>query len=275
MILGCFLDGISMVVLTMAVLLPMVQQAGFDLIWFGIFIVIVVEMAQITPPVGFNLFVLQGMTKKQIPWIARVTLPLFMLMVVARGAALLLPRHRHLAPGADVAPRPAAQAAFLTVVNPPRPCRGRVEVSPCGGDHEKGPRSRRWFARCGAGCGVRGRAGQSRGRHEARAAQRAAEPRALAQARPAQRAGREGLARARGSRGGEGPHPARQGRRRCTTSRSPSATPPKSSCARPARSIAIPSSWERAAWATSRACILGSTAYKVIQLAQLPVTLVK
>jgi C4-dicarboxylate transporter, DctM subunit len=79
-ILGCFLDGISMVVLTMGVILPTVQAAGIDLIWFGIFIVVVVEMAQITPPVGFNLFVLQGMTGKDIGWIARVTLPFFLLM---------------------------------------------------------------------------------------------------------------------------------------------------------------------------------------------------
>ncbi|MBS0499115.1 MAG: TRAP transporter large permease subunit [Ottowia sp.] len=79
-ILGCFLDGISMVVLTMGVILPTVQAAGLDLIWFGIFIVIVVEMAQITPPVGFNLFVLQGMTKRDIAYIARVTLPFFFLM---------------------------------------------------------------------------------------------------------------------------------------------------------------------------------------------------
>ena len=79
-VLGCFLDGISMVVLTMGVILPTVQAAGFDLIWFGIFIVIVVEMAQITPPVGFNLFVLQGMTKKDIAYIARVTMPFFLLM---------------------------------------------------------------------------------------------------------------------------------------------------------------------------------------------------
>jgi tripartite ATP-independent transporter DctM subunit len=79
-ILGCFLDGISMVVLTMGVILPTVQAAGFDLLWFGIFIVIVVEMAQITPPVGFNLFVLQGMTGKEITWIARVTMPFFFLM---------------------------------------------------------------------------------------------------------------------------------------------------------------------------------------------------
>ena len=79
-VLGCFLDGISMVVLTMGVILPTVQAAGFDLSWFGIFIVIVVEMAQITPPVGFNLFVLQGMTKKDIAYIARVTMPFFLLM---------------------------------------------------------------------------------------------------------------------------------------------------------------------------------------------------
>ena len=86
-ILGCFLDGISMVVLTMGVILPTVQAAGIDTLWFGIFIVIVVEMAQITPPVGFNLFVLQGMTGKEITWIARVTFPFFLLMC---GMVLLL-----------------------------------------------------------------------------------------------------------------------------------------------------------------------------------------
>src|SRR5258706_6942365 len=82
-ILGCFLDGISMVVLTMGVILPTIQKAGIDLVWFGIFIVLVVEMAQVTPPVGFNLFVLQGMTKREITWIARVSMPLFFLMLVA------------------------------------------------------------------------------------------------------------------------------------------------------------------------------------------------
>jgi tripartite ATP-independent transporter DctM subunit len=80
-VLGCFLDGISMVVLTMAVLLPTVQKAGFDLVWFGIFVVLVVELAQITPPVGFNLFVLQGLTKRDITWIARQSMPLFWLML--------------------------------------------------------------------------------------------------------------------------------------------------------------------------------------------------
>jgi len=82
-VLGCFLDGISMVVLTMGVILPTIEKAGIDLIWFGIFLVLVVEMAQITPPVGFNLFVLQGMTKREITWIGKVALPLFFLMVVA------------------------------------------------------------------------------------------------------------------------------------------------------------------------------------------------
>jgi C4-dicarboxylate transporter DctM subunit len=82
-VLGCFLDGISMVVLTMGVILPTIQKVGIDLVWFGIYIVLVVEMAQITPPVGFNLFVLQGMTHKQITWIAKASLPLFILMMVA------------------------------------------------------------------------------------------------------------------------------------------------------------------------------------------------
>jgi tripartite ATP-independent transporter DctM subunit len=82
-VLGCFLDGISMVVLTMGVILPSVEAVGIDLLWFGIFIVLVVEMAQITPPVGFNLFVLQGMTQRQITWIARQALPMFCLLIAA------------------------------------------------------------------------------------------------------------------------------------------------------------------------------------------------
>ena len=91
-VLGCFLDGISMVVLTMGVILPTVEKAGIDLLWFGIFIVLVVEMAQITPPVGFNLFVLQGMTQKQITWIARHALPMFMLMCIAVALVWIFPQ---------------------------------------------------------------------------------------------------------------------------------------------------------------------------------------
>jgi tripartite ATP-independent transporter DctM subunit len=82
-VLGCFLDGISMVVLTMGVILPTVEAARIDLLWFGIFVVVVVEMAQITPPVGFNLFMLQGMTGRQITWIARQAMPSFLLMCAA------------------------------------------------------------------------------------------------------------------------------------------------------------------------------------------------
>ncbi len=81
-IMGCFLDGISMVVLTTSVIMPMVQRAGIDLLWFGIYIVIVVEMAQITPPVGFNLFVLQPMTGRGIFTIAKAALPFFIVMML-------------------------------------------------------------------------------------------------------------------------------------------------------------------------------------------------
>ncbi len=90
-ILGCFLDGISMVVLTTAVIMPLVTAAGFDLVWFGIYLVIVVEMAQITPPVGFNLFVLQGLTGRNLFDIASATFPFFLLMVVMIVLLALFP----------------------------------------------------------------------------------------------------------------------------------------------------------------------------------------
>ncbi len=80
-ILGCFLDGISCVALTVAIVEPMVRQAGIDMVWFGIFVVLVVEMAQITPPVGFNLFVLQSMTGHDMFKIARWSVPMFMIML--------------------------------------------------------------------------------------------------------------------------------------------------------------------------------------------------
>ena len=90
-ILGMFLDGISAVVLTMAIIEPMIRQAGFDMIWFGIFLVVVVEMAQITPPVGFNLFVLQGMANKDMGYIARSAFPLFLLMILAVIIIIIFP----------------------------------------------------------------------------------------------------------------------------------------------------------------------------------------
>lgn len=82
LILGCFLDGFSMIVMTLPIVLPIVKQAGFDPVWFGIFLVLVVEMAQITPPVGFNLFVIQGLTGDGLGYIAKVTLPYLVIMIL-------------------------------------------------------------------------------------------------------------------------------------------------------------------------------------------------
>ncbi|MEM6423197.1 MAG: TRAP transporter large permease subunit, partial [Pseudomonadota bacterium] len=86
-VLGCFLDGISVVVLTTAVIVPMVEAVGIDRIWFGIFLVLVVEMSQITPPVGFNLFVLQGMTGQNVLQIAAHAAPFFGMLLL--GVALI------------------------------------------------------------------------------------------------------------------------------------------------------------------------------------------
>ena len=90
-VLGCFLDVISIVVLTTAIIIPMVLQAGIDPIWFGIYLVLVVEMSQITPPVGFNLFVLQTMTQRNILQIALDALPFFLLMAVAIALITWMP----------------------------------------------------------------------------------------------------------------------------------------------------------------------------------------
>jgi len=91
LVLGTALDGISMIVLTSAVVLPMIQKAGFDLIWFGIFIVLLVEIAEVTPPVGFNLFVLQNMTGKDSNTIARAAIPFFACLVLCIGLITIFP----------------------------------------------------------------------------------------------------------------------------------------------------------------------------------------
>ena len=91
LILGTALDGISMIVLTAAVVLPMIQKAGFDLVWFGIFIVLLVEIAEVTPPVGFNLFVLQNMTGKDSNTIAKAALPFFGCLVVCIVLVTIFP----------------------------------------------------------------------------------------------------------------------------------------------------------------------------------------
>jgi tripartite ATP-independent transporter DctM subunit len=90
-ILGMFLDGISSIVLTMAVIEPLVRQAGFDMIWFGIYLMIVVEMAQITPPIGFNLFVLQGMTGHDMGFISKASIPMFLIMCLAIVGLVMVP----------------------------------------------------------------------------------------------------------------------------------------------------------------------------------------
>jgi tripartite ATP-independent transporter DctM subunit len=92
LVLGTALDGISMIVLTSAVVLPMIQKAGFDLIWFGIFIVLLVEIAEVTPPVGFNLFVLQNMTGKDSNIIARAAIPFFFCMVICIALITVFPQ---------------------------------------------------------------------------------------------------------------------------------------------------------------------------------------
>ncbi len=106
-IIGCFLDGISAVVLTMAIIEPMIRAAGIDVIWFGIFVVVVVEMAQITPPVGFNLFVMQGMTGHDIGYVARTAFPMFAIMVLMVILLVAVPELATWIPGtAQPAPPP-------------------------------------------------------------------------------------------------------------------------------------------------------------------------
>ncbi|WJH42212.1 TRAP transporter large permease subunit [Aliirhizobium terrae] len=90
-LLGCAIDGLSMIVLTTVVVLPMIQQAGFDLVWFGIFLVLMVEMAQITPPVGFNLFVLQTMSGRDSLTVAKAALPFFFLLLATVAILTIFP----------------------------------------------------------------------------------------------------------------------------------------------------------------------------------------
>jgi C4-dicarboxylate transporter, DctM subunit len=90
-ILGCLIDGLSCIVMTLPIVLPLVTQAGFDPVWFGIFLVVVVEMSQITPPVGFNLFVVQGLTGESMGRVARASFPFFLIMVVFAIVLTIVP----------------------------------------------------------------------------------------------------------------------------------------------------------------------------------------
>jgi TRAP-type C4-dicarboxylate transport system permease large subunit len=90
-LLGCLLDGFSIVVMTLPIALPMVTLAGFDPIWFGIYLILMVEVSQITPPVGFNLFVIQGLTGEPIVQIAKYALPFFFLMLLTTAILTIFP----------------------------------------------------------------------------------------------------------------------------------------------------------------------------------------
>ena len=90
--MGCFLDGISIVVLTASVIMPMVQAAGIDMIWFGIYLVVVIEMSQITPPVGINLFILQSMTRRDLLYVSKAAVPFFFVLVLATFILIVFPQ---------------------------------------------------------------------------------------------------------------------------------------------------------------------------------------
>jgi TRAP-type C4-dicarboxylate transport system permease large subunit len=90
-LLGTALDGVSMIVLTTSIVIPMVEKAGFDLVWFGIFIVLLVEIAELTPPLGFNIFVLQTMTGRDSNYVALASLPFFFMMVLCIALITVFP----------------------------------------------------------------------------------------------------------------------------------------------------------------------------------------
>ena len=80
-VLGCVLEGMSTIAMTLPITIPLVLAAGFDKIWFGVFVVIIIEMAQITPPVGFNLSVIPDVTGESISRIALAAFTFFLMLV--------------------------------------------------------------------------------------------------------------------------------------------------------------------------------------------------
>jgi TRAP-type C4-dicarboxylate transport system permease large subunit len=89
--LGCLIDGFSMIVMTAPLVLPLVEAAGFDLVWFGIYLVVMIELAQVTPPVGFNLFVISGLNNDDLFTIAKAAFPFFLIMLVATVLLTVFP----------------------------------------------------------------------------------------------------------------------------------------------------------------------------------------
>ena len=92
LILGCLIDGFSMIVMTAPLVLPLIEAAGFDPVWFGIYLVIMIELAQITPPVGFNLFVISGLNNDDLFKIAKAAFPFFLLMLLATVLITVFPQ---------------------------------------------------------------------------------------------------------------------------------------------------------------------------------------
>ena len=89
--LGCLVDGFSMIVMTAPLVLPLVEAAGFDLVWFGIYLVVMIELAQVTPPVGFNLFVISGLNNDDLFTIAKAAFPFFLIMLLASVLLTVFP----------------------------------------------------------------------------------------------------------------------------------------------------------------------------------------
>ena len=90
-LLGTALDGVSMIVLTTSIVIPMIEKVGIDLVWFGIFIVLLVEIAEVTPPLGFNLFVLQTMSGRDSNYVAYASIPFFCMMVLCIALITIFP----------------------------------------------------------------------------------------------------------------------------------------------------------------------------------------
>src|SRR5690606_2941973 len=89
LVLGCFFDGISLMLMTIPIVFPVMTTAGFDPVWLGVVITILIEIGMLTPPVGMNLFVLTGITNNEVTLVdaARAAIPYWLLLLF--GVALL------------------------------------------------------------------------------------------------------------------------------------------------------------------------------------------
>jgi len=90
--LGCLFDGVSMTLLTIPIIFPLIVEMGYDPLWFGVVLTMVIEIAQITPPVGVNLFVLSGIGKAPIMEVVRGAIPFFFLHCIALALVVIFPQ---------------------------------------------------------------------------------------------------------------------------------------------------------------------------------------